>query len=159
MKIIVTGYGRHGKDTVCEYLKTKYNLAFESSSMFCARAFIAEKMGYNSPEEAYEDRHNHRQTWYDLIHEYNQGDLAKMGRNILTEYDIYCGLRDKLELNSIKHEGLVDIVIWVDRSKILPPESNSSISITADMCDYIVDNNSTLENLYQQLDSILCNFA
>ena len=35
-KVLVLGYGRHGKDTVCEMLEQDYGFQFTSSSMFCA---------------------------------------------------------------------------------------------------------------------------
>jgi len=41
LKLLIIGHGRHGKDTVCEILRDKYNLqVFESSSRFCSKRFI-----------------------------------------------------------------------------------------------------------------------
>lgn len=149
MKLIVTGYGRHGKDTVCEFLKDQFGLTFQSSSQFCADLFIYEKLKdiYNSSEECYADRHNNRALWYDLISEYNKEDPSKLGRELFKTYDVYCGLRNKREFISLMSSGIVDASIWVDRSKHYPAELSTSITITPDMCDYVLDNNSTLEQL------------
>ena len=63
-KLLVIGHGRHGKDTVCEILRDKYNYTFESSSKFCSTRFIynqlKDKYGYVNEEQCYADRHNHR---------------------------------------------------------------------------------------------------
>jgi hypothetical protein len=52
MKLLVVGYGRHGKDTVCDILDQKYGLTFSSSSWFCAERFIfdalKEEHGYTT---------------------------------------------------------------------------------------------------------------
>ena len=43
-KLLVIGHGRHGKDTVCEILRDKYNYTFESSSKFCSKLFIYDNL-------------------------------------------------------------------------------------------------------------------
>ena len=100
-KLLVVGHGRHGKDTVCEILKNRYGFSFESSSQFCSRLFIFDnlkrKYGYNTEQECYADRHNHRAEWYDAICAYNALDGARLGKEIFKEHDIYCGLRNKKE--------------------------------------------------------------
>jgi hypothetical protein len=49
-KLLVIGHGRHGKDTVCEFLRDDYGYSFESSSQFCSKLFIydnlKDKYGY-----------------------------------------------------------------------------------------------------------------
>ena len=40
MKLMVMGYGRHGKDTVCEILKEKYGMTFKSSSLSRLRNWL-----------------------------------------------------------------------------------------------------------------------
>jgi len=43
-KLLVIGHGRHGKDTVCEILRDKYDYSFESSSQFCSKLFIYDQL-------------------------------------------------------------------------------------------------------------------
>lgn len=151
MKLMVVGHGRHGKDTVSEILRDHFGLTFQSSSQFCCDLFIfdelKDKYGYKTSKECYDDRHNHRSEWFDLICDYNKNDLARLGKALYEQYDVYCGLRNKHELGSLKRTGIIDAVIWVDRSKREPLESNKSMTITKDMADYCINNNGTLEEL------------
>ena len=159
LKLLVIGHGRHGKDTVCEILRDNYNYTFESSSQFCSRLFIydmlKDKYGYDSEEECYADRHNHRVEWYNAICAYNEKDAATLGRAMFDEFDIYCGLRNRREYFAMKNTGVFDYCIWVDRSMHLPPESKDSMSLEQWMADYTIDNNGTLEDLNFNVDQLL----
>ena len=158
-KLLVIGHGRHGKDTVCEILRDKYGYSFESSSRFCSKLFIydqlKDKYGYSNEEQCYADRHNHRAEWYDAICDYNVPDAARLGREIFSAHDIYCGLRNKREFFAMKNTGVFDYAIWVDRSNHLPPESKDSMSLEQWMADFTIDNNSTLEDLYFNVDQLI----
>jgi len=149
-KLLVVGHGRHGKDTVCEMLEV-YGYTFQSSSKFCSELFIfndlKDKYGYADEEQCYNDRHNHRTEWYNMIHDYCSDDLARLGRNLFAERDIYCGLRNRREFFAMQNEELFDYAIWVDRTDHLPTEDPSSMSIEQWMCDYTLDNNGTLDRL------------
>ena len=158
-KLLVIGHGRHGKDTVCEILRDKYDYSFESSSQFCSKLFIydqlKDKYGYSSEEQWYADRHNHRAEWYDAICDYNVPDAARLGREMFTAYDIYCGLRNKREFFAMQNTGVFDYAIWVDRSNYLMPESKDSMSLEQWMADYTIDNNGTLEELEFNVDQLI----
>ena len=158
-KLLVIGHGRHGKDTVCEILRDKYDYSFESSSQFCSKLFIydqlKDKYGYTSEEQCYADRHNHRAEWYDAICDYNVPDAAKLGREIFRAHDIYCGLRNKREFFAMKNTGVFDYAIWVDRSDYLPEESVSSMSLKQLMSDFTIDNNGSLEELEFNVDQLM----
>ena len=160
-KLLVVGHGRHGKDTVCELLSLKYNFSFESSSKFCSKLFIfndlKSKYGYQTEEECYNDRHNHRAEWYDMIHGYCSEDLAKLGKDIFSVHDIYCGLRNKREFFAMKNEKVFDYCIWVDRSDHLPPEPGDSMSIEPWMADFVIDNNGDLTRLQHNIDVLVEN--
>ena len=158
-KLLVIGHGRHGKDTVCEFLRDDYGYTFESSSQFCSKLFIfdtlKDKYGYSCEEECYADRHNHREEWYNAICDYNVPDAATLGREMFTSYDIYCGLRNKREFFAMRNTGVFDYAIWVDRSMHLPPESKDSMSLEQWMADYTIDNNGDLEELKFNLDQLM----
>ena len=49
-KLLVLGYGRHGKDTVGELLRDEYGMRFTSSSAFCAEHVITPLLVSHSPE-------------------------------------------------------------------------------------------------------------
>lgn len=158
-KLLIIGHGRHGKDTVCEILKEKYGFSFESSSQFCSKLFIYDQLknqyNYSNEEECYNDRHNHRQEWYEAICAYNVPDAARLGREIFSAHDIYCGLRNKKEFHAMKNTGVFDYAIWVDRSDHLPPEPKTSMSLEQWMADFTIDNNVTLEELEFNTSSLL----
>jgi hypothetical protein len=161
-KLIVIGYGRHGKDTFCEIARDLYNFNFISSSSFCAENLIypelKEKYGYETIEDCYNDRHNHRSEWFDLIAKYNETDNSALGREILSKHDIYCGLRRKEELESILLKDICDYVIWIDASDRLPPEDESSCTVTPDMADITIYNNDTYENFLKISSYIIENY-
>lgn len=158
-KLVIIGHGRHGKDTVCEILRDKYNFRFISSSQYCSENVVFPVLsniyGYSTVEQCYNDRHNHRKEWYDLIANHNSDDPSRLGKEILTKFDIYCGLRRKEELQSLVDQDVCDYVIWVDASKRLPPEDESSCTVTQSMADYTIDNNTTYENLVKNIETIL----
>ena len=157
-KLLVVGHGRHGKDTVCEVLED-YGYTFQSSSKFCSELFIfndlKDKYKYKDEEDCFEDRHNHRTEWYDMIHNYCKDDLARLGRNLFAEHDIYCGLRNKREFFAMQNEEIFDYAIWVDRSDHLPPESKDSMSIEQWMCNYTIDNNGDLQRLKKNVHVLM----
>jgi hypothetical protein len=159
MKLIVMGYKRHGKDAVCELIKARHGKTFTSSSWFCCKKFIFDELknihNYDTPEECFEDRVNHRQYWYESIRNYNSKDRARLGRDIFAIHDVYCGIRDLQELDAIKAAGLVDYVIWVDASGRLPPEDLSSMNISTKHADMYINNNGIEHDLPEQVDMVM----
>lgn len=154
--IIITGYAGHGKDTVCKYIEYKYNLKFISSSKKACDLFIFDAlkapMGYISKKACYNDRVNHRALWYELIRAYNHRDRARLGTVIHEQYHIYNGIRDLDEFKELKSKGLVSCTFWVDASKRLDAEPESSMKLSKEDADCIIDNNSTLNQLYNYID-------
>jgi len=158
-KLLIIGHGRHGKDTVCELLQDQYNYVFRSSSDFCAERFIyaalKDKYKYTSYDQCYQDRHNHRSEWFDMIHDYCKDDYARLGREIFQQNQIYCGLRNKAEFHAMRNTGVFDYCIWVDRSDHLLPEDRSSMNLEIWMADYVIDNNGTLTDLQRNVCQLM----
>lgn len=161
LKLLIIGHGRHGKDTVAEILSKKANFKFVSSSLFMAERVIFPWFQkefpnlYQTVSECYDDRHNHRSVWYDLINGYNKKptlDFARLGRAIFEDYDIYAGLRNTQEFQILKQTKTYDICVWVDASQRLPLEDKSSMTLEPWMADYIIDNNGTVEELEYNVD-------
>jgi hypothetical protein len=153
VKLFIVGQGRHGKDTVAEFVQKAYGLTFESSSMFCAEHVVTpwlEKMGitYDSLEECYEDRVNHRMDWYEAIRSYNKEDESKLSRAIFAKYDMYVGIRSRVEFLEARHFS--DLSVWVEAADRWPAV-DPSCKILKEDCDVIVDNNGTIEELYGRL--------
>lgn len=152
LKLMILGYARHGKDTVAEILRDAYGLKFISSSFAAAEKVMvpylrSKGIEYGDLDECYADRVNHRQEWYEQIGAYNTPDAARLAREIYTVADIYVGMRDVREFEAVRAQHLFDYSIWVDRSKIVAPEPTTSITVTKEMANYVIDNNGTLEEL------------
>lgn len=152
LKLMILGHARHGKDTVAEILRDYLGLKFVSSSFAAAEKvmvpyFRSIGIEYASLDECYADRVNHRAEWHDQIKAYNTPDSAKLAREIYSVADIYVGIRNPVEFYAIKKERLFDYALWVDRSKHEGPESLASSQMTAQMADYVINNNGTPEQL------------
>lgn len=162
MKLLIVGHARHGKDTVCNLLRDMYGFSFVSSSYFVAECAVRpalERQGlhYDSLDQCYADRVNHRAAWFDAIVAYNLGDPARLGRELFAKHDIYCGLRNRNEFDALKAEKAFDFAVWVDRSRHQPPEATTSMTITQDMTDYTVDNNDNMDHLMEQVKEVYSN--
>ena len=147
MKLLLIGTGRSGKDSLCEYVRDIYGLSYKGSSEIACEKVIYPQLKdrYNSIEECMADRHNgdNRTLWFKLISEYNTPDKSRLVREVLSEYDLYSGLRCKEEFEASKH--LFDLIIWVDAEERLGvTEDSSSITITKDDADIIIENNADL---------------
>lgn len=160
-KLLILGYARHGKDTVAEILRDTHGFTFISSSMFCAekvcRPWLAERgVHYDSVEQCFEDRVNHRADWHQAIAEFNSNDLTKLSQGILEVADIYVGMRSAKEYAVAK--TLYDDVWWVDAlGRGLPPEDKSSMDIEYDPREMrLIDNNGNLNDLRLNIVRALC---
>lgn len=154
-KLLIIGHARHGKDSLAELLEKDFNLKFKSSSQAAADIFIfdelKDKYGYETPEQCFEDRVNHRAEWYEMICDYNKEDRARLAKGILTLTDCYVGMRDRHEITECIKQGLFDLIIWVDASERLPLESPDSFNIDKSCADIIIDNNGTYEEFKEKV--------
>lgn len=155
-RLLIIGYARHGKDTIAEMLHKKHGFKFISSSEFVGREIIWENWGkirYPTFEAMFEDRVNWRKQWMEMISIYNTPDKSRTARTMLERgYDLYVGMRRLDELEASR--DLFDYVVWVDRSKHLPPETGSmDITERNAQWDYKIENNGTLEDLERNVDS------
>lgn len=157
--LLVYGHRQHGKDSACEYLAQAYGLMFSSSSLFACERFLFESMrltyGYQTIEECYADRDQHREYWFNAIANYNHPDPTKLGRELYAQYDIYCGIRNDVEFNALVEAGLIKTKLWVDASKRKPLEPATSMKLTQDTADYVIDNNLPFEHTIIQIDSLM----
>lgn len=149
MKVLIIANARHGKDTLAELLNKTHGMSFKSSSEEANELFmfdlLKDKYGYNTLEECFLDRVNHRKEWYDEICAFNKENKTRLAESILSKVDCYVGMRDHDEFNGAVEKNLFDVIIWVDASERLPEESKESFNIPNDYSDYIIENNGTLE--------------
>lgn len=153
-KLLVIGYARHGKDTAAQMLADIYGFQFTSSSWFCAQEVLWDAWGcavYDSIEEMFEDRVNHRVLWMQMISAYNTPDKTMTAKTMFERgFDMYVGMRRLDELMACREAGIVDHVVWVDRSKHLPPETGST-DIHRQHADLVLDNNGDLGDLEENV--------
>ena len=158
-KILIVGHGRHGKDTVAEYICKHTNYKAIASSLAAAEIFIfdvlKDKYNYKSFEECFEDRSNHRSEWYDLICDYNKNDKSRLAKDIMKTNDIYTGMRDDSEIEECLKNNIFDYVIGVyDPRKPLEPLTSFNIDIFK-VSDIIICNNKGLEELEENVKLVL----
>lgn len=160
-KILIVGHARHGKDTAAEYLRDQYAFKCKGSSEICA-GFIRKAMQqlgvkYASDHDCYIDRGNHRGFWYQAIKTYCSTNLSAVADLIYATNDIYCGIRNKEELEAVKAK-YNPVIIWVDAGLRVDLESKESMNIeyTDDMI--FVNNDSTIDVLHNQLDLAVTEF-
>lgn len=151
MKILIIGHGRHGKDTVAEFINKHFNLSFKSSSMACAEIFIYDELkgaySYKSFAECYHDRSNHRAEWHDMISNYNKDDGARLAKDMMVINDMYVGMRSAREIDACKEQGIFDLIIGVfDPDKPLEEKSSFNIDLWL-YSDFIIPNASDLKSL------------
>lgn len=160
-KILILGDARHGKDTMAEMLCIQSSLEFASSSETALDVFLKDvlqqKYGlvYSSREEAYNDRVNHRDKWYNEICLFNSEDRLKLVKEILKIADVYVGLRSDKEVEAAIEQSSFDYIIGVyDYRK--PRESKHSN--TADVfkySDFVIMNNGNLEDLSNKVTNVI----
>lgn len=159
LKLLIIGHGRHGKDTVGEFLRDNYDMQFKSSSYFCAQFVYQDPIFnaiYEDVDECYRCRHAYRDRWAELIREYNTPNKTRTASEMFAQgNDLYVGMRKRDELEACVAAGLFDAVIWVDRSEHLPPEPASSNELTSDDADYVIDNNGSLLNLFENVAALM----
>jgi dephospho-CoA kinase len=155
IKLCIIGSMRMGKDSMAEILRDEFGMTFESSSQSAADIFLygllKEKYGYETSEECFEDRHNHRQEWYEAICEYNKDDKARLAKGIMERTNCYVGMRDRDEIKECIKQELFDLIVWVDASDRLPEEPATSFNIDKGCADIIIENNGTYEEFYEKI--------
>lgn len=150
-KILIIGHARHGKDTVAEMIQENTGLTFKSSSMVAAEIFIfdslKEKYKYETFEECFEDRINHRAEWYNLICDYNVDDKSRLAKDIVATSDMYIGMRSRYEIDKCISDGVFNIIVGVfDPRK--PLESSNSFDIDLfQSANIVICNNGSLDDL------------
>ena len=153
MKLLICGHAQHGKDSAADLL-CDFNAYTASSSSFFVIKKLEQKMckdlGLASAAEVYERRSLHRQYLYETIRDYNSPDKARLSKEILSEHQIYVGMRDLEEFNASKH--LYDLKIWIDSSKRgIKLEPETSFNIPNDEFDVIIENNGSYELLVKKV--------
>lgn len=154
-KILVVGHSRHGKDTVADILSEVYGLKGISGSRWMLEAGhmddLATELGYTDRGRFYTDRHLHRKAWFDRINKTIQTSPAAIARGVFRQHDVYTGIRTSEEYEAVQAIVRPDMVLWVDRSTVLPPEPSDSNELQWDPSMLTVWNGGTIEQLRDEV--------
>lgn len=164
MRIAVCGYGEHGKDTVSHMLSEMLGLKYAVSTSEAAAQVVFQLWGrhngYDTAQDCWDDRREHRVRWANIIWDYNQPDGLTLYREMISDNDILNGIRRRNELVACVAAGLVHHSVWVDASKRLSAEPSASCVLSADDCDFVLDNNGDQDDLYNNVvsltDKLIC---
>lgn len=160
-KILILGDARHGKDTLAEMIRDNSDYSFASSSETALDIFLRDvlkdKYGleYSSRKEAYEDRVNHRDKWYNEICNYNKEDKLKLCKEIFKIADIYVGMRSHLEVEQGIDTELFDYIIGVYDYRKPREDSSSNTADVFKYSDFVIMNNGDLDDLEEKVISIV----
>lgn len=153
--LALCGFGRAGKDTAAEWFRDNTKLVFKGGCSWTALPYMAGRLSADlgrevTVEEAYATRHQDRMKWYNYMNEYRAVDAALIIRDVLKHSDIVCGVRDKCELLTAKKEGLLDLIIWIERDVPVDP----TVTYSIEDADIIIRNNSDIETFHRRLRSL-----
>lgn len=150
---LVIGHGRHGKDTAGKMLAQITGKPYASSSEFAAQKAVFPVLADLYPDwvACYEDRHRHRELWFHAIAAYNLRPGPMLAEQILHDHGTYVGMRKRAELE--RSRSLFDLVLWVDASERLPCEPETSMELTPDDADLVLDNNGSTDHLRAQIEA------
>ena len=155
-KILIIGSGRHGKDCVAEMLKDNHGVSFISSSYACAEVLkpvLDVINGVKSADDHFNERHEYRELWKQLICLYNSSDKAALAKYIVSKVDVYVGMRSMEEYKECLRQGLFYKVFYVDASERVQ-YVDPTAEIDYDDTMIKIDNNGTLEELQKKVDHL-----
>jgi len=132
-RIAICGHGRSGKDTAARWLAEHTPLRLGKTTSEVIAPYRAAELGV-SVEEAFTRRHEERDLWYELGNRLRANDWARLVRETLRDGEICVGIRDPEELAAARAEGLVDLVLWIDRDV----KPDSTMKFGPERCDIIV---------------------
>lgn len=160
-KLLILGMGRHGKDSMAEHLLNEYGYTFSSSSEFAAKTFIFDALkgvlGYKDWQECFDDRHNYRTLWHELIRAYTKENPSRLAEEVLAAgNDIYVGMRSDIEVNCCIEKNLFDLIVWVDAEDRLGiTEGDGSMTVPKEMAHIVLTNNTTLSTFKGKIDKLM----
>ena len=157
MKIGICGMGRAGKDTAAEFLRDEYGLRYthgtsRSAAMIVWVAMTKRGINYDTVDECFDDRRNHRELWAKIIGRHNAGEPTRMYRECLAHQDILTGIRWRNEFAACKAAGICDVWLWISRPGCIDP----TCEIRASDCDVVIRNDGTLDQFKVELSKWAC---
>lgn len=145
--LLFVGWGRAGKDEAAHYLSTITKLRYTGSFSWNALPFMADFLGLH-PQQAWDTRHQHRQVWKDRLDYLRTGDESFLAEMSLSTGEVSAGLRDRIELESVRAKKLFTRIIWIQRP-VIP--TDPTVTFSSKDCDLVINNDGTLEDFHIKL--------
>jgi hypothetical protein len=149
-QLMIVGRGRAGKDEFGMWFNESTTMKFSGSTSHFGCDMMAKHLGI-SREEAWNTRHQSREKWKEFFDSKRDKDPLFLVRMSLKKNDIVAGCRDIREIEGAKEEGLVDLVIWIENSRV--PADPTVLFSSAD-ADIVIENNGTLEEYFKKLEAL-----
>jgi hypothetical protein len=149
MKLAIVGPSRCGKDVAARWFAEHTPLRYSKSTSQVIAPHAAARLGL-SAEEAFARRHEDRDLWFKLGCELRRDDPAYLAREVLRDGDLVVGVRDRAEMEATIREGLVDLVIWIDRDVPVDP----TLTYGRELADVVIENRWSLADLHRRLDRL-----
>jgi len=172
--ISISGHGECGKDTAAEMFHKHLKLPYQQSTSACVvdpwwdeiqagkwsasakkqeqfENIIIEPDYYATKQEFYDDRRNRRMDWVTYIEWFNWNyggiGVGLYARAVENGNQILTGIRRTAQFKRCL-ENIIDVAIWIDRPETPIDESQE---YGPELCDFIIQNDSTLEDLEQKI--------
>jgi len=149
-KLLFVAPGRSGKDECCAITARLTGLRNAGTFSLHLTPFVAEALGVDAAT-AYATRHTNRDTWFRIGNEMRRDDPARLCKLAFAAGDISGGVRGLPEIAAIREQGLVDLIVWVDRDVPHDP----TMEFGPEWADVRVGNNGTLAELEARLARLL----
>lgn len=146
----VCGMGRAGKDESAKYLCARVNAIYPQSLSYLVLPLVAH-IAKTSEDEAFTERHSHRDFWINACHAIRGRDYTMLVRMGLAQGDVAVGIRGLEEIKEARDKETVKLLIWIDNLRV---PADPTVEYGPEMCDLMVPNHGTLAELYQRLDRI-----
>jgi hypothetical protein len=148
MKLAIVGPGRSGKDAAAEQLALHgFRYAFSTSRVIAP--YAARRLGLTH-EAAFTRRHQDRPLWRQIGDELREHDPAYLARKTLEYGDLCVGVRSLREIAAVRSEGLVDLILWIDRD--VPVDD--TLEFGPEVADIIVPNRGTLLDFHIRINRL-----
>jgi hypothetical protein len=147
--IALCGPGECGKDVSANYVVSITPLRLGRTTSEVIAPHIAAEDGI-TPTEAHARRRGERDRWAAKGDFLCTNDPAYLVRGCLEDGDIVVGIRRLAEIQTVRALGLVDLIVWIDRTVV----RDSTIEFDSRMCDVILDNNGTIPELERRLRAL-----
>jgi hypothetical protein len=148
-KVLVVGHAQHGKDTVCEEIAAATGLKNAGTTSVYLAKYVAAREGVDV-DTAYANRRRSeadRQRWRQIGDEIRTNDPALLVREAFKVGEVTGGCRGLPEITAVRSEGLADLIVWVDASPRVGPDS--TMEFGPEWADVVLLNSAPDEHVFR----------